>query len=310
MVSWLKEGGIREVILAVNHLSERLRIEVGERRLGSKIVLSVEENPLGTAGPIRLAKDLLDDEPFVVVNGDVVSDIRLEDMMKTHTEHGATATVSLVNVPDPRPYGSVTTDPHGRITRFEEKNQAGSRTHSINAGAYVLDPSIIDLIPTARPMSIERAIFPALAEKGKLWGLKHQGYWYDIGRIPNYVHANKELLERFHGTRSSTPYEIGRGGTMRQPSYLGEGSAFQNGVQLGPGAILSRGVVVGEEASVRDSIIFENTTIGRESVVDGALIGERVTVGARVRIRPGALIAGQVNIPDRSIIKQNAVILN
>lgn len=310
MISWLKEGGIREVVLAVNHLSERLRVEVGERRLGSKVILSVEESPLGTAGPIRLAKDLLDDEPFVVANGDLVSDISLKEMVRLHQSREATATVSLVAVSDPKHYGSVAVDSQGRITKFEEKTRTRSRSHLINAGAYVFDPSIIDRIPTARPVSIEDAIFPALAAERKLWGSKHHGYWYDIGRIPEYVMANKELLERFHGSRQSSQSEIRHNATVRQPSYIGEGSAFQKGAQLGPGAILSRGVVVGEEATVRDSIIFENTTIGRECVVDGALVGERVTVGAQSRIGHGSIIAGHVNIPDRSVIKQNAVILN
>ena len=310
MVTWLKEGGVREVILAVNHLAERLRMEVGERRLGSRVVLSVEENPLGTAGPIRLAKDLLDDEPLVVVNGDIVSDISLKGMVRSHLERGANATVSLVTVPDPKPYGSVTIDSRGRITSFEEKTRGVTGPHLVNAGAYILDPAIIERIPAARQISLEKTIFPELARQGNMWGWRHEGYWYDIGRVPNYVHANRELLERFHGGPSWRSEGFRQDGFVRQPSYLGEGSTFQKGAQLGPGAILSRGVVIGEGAVVKESIIFENTTVGRECLVDGALIGERVTVEARARVGRGAIIAGEVNIPAGSTIKQNAVILN
>ncbi len=310
IVSWLKEGGVRDVILAVNHLAERLRIEVGEKRLGSKVTLSVEENPLGTAGPIRLAKDMLDNEPLLVVNGDIVTDISLKGMVKSHLEHEAKATVSLVAVRDPEPYGSVALDSRGRITMFEEKTKRVSESHLVNAGAYVLDPSIIDRIPAARQVSLEQMIFPELARGGKMWGWRHEGYWYDIGRIPNYVRANKELLQRFHGSRSSKSEVHGRDGFIRQPSYLGEGSTFQRGAQLGPGAILSRGVVIGEGAVVRDSIIFENTSIGRECLVDGVLIGERVTVGGRTRIGRGSIIAGEVNIPSRTMIRQNTVVLS
>ncbi len=167
MVSWLKEAGIGEVILAVNHLSERLRIEAGERRLGTKVILSVEENPLGTTGPIRLAKRLLEDQPFVVVNGDVVSDINLREMVKSHEEHEAEATVGLVAVLDPKPYGSVAIDLKGRVTRFEEKPKGLRGSGLINAGAYVLDPSIMDRIPGGRPVSMEFAIFPELAAEGE-----------------------------------------------------------------------------------------------------------------------------------------------
>jgi len=159
MVSWLKEEGVRDVILAVNHLAERLRIEV------------VEENPLGTAGPIRLAKELLDNEPLVVVNGDIVTDISLKGMVKSHLEHEAKATVSVVAVRDPKPYGSVALDSRGRITMFEEKAKGVGESHLVNAGAYVLDPSIIDRIPAARQVSLEQTIFPELARGGKNGGM-------------------------------------------------------------------------------------------------------------------------------------------
>jgi NDP-sugar pyrophosphorylase family protein len=310
MISWLKEGGVREVVLAVNHLAERLRIEVGEKRLGSRVMLSVEETPLGTAGPIRLARDLLEDEPFVVVNGDIVSDISLKGMLEAHQEHGASATMSLVTVPDPKPYGSVTVDPRGRVTSFQEKTKSPRGSHLVNAGAYILDPSIIDRIPSARQISLEQTIFPELARRGHLWGWKHEGYWYDIGRIQNYVQANRQLLERFHGSRPSSSDERDWNGFVRQPSYIGEGSTFQKGAQVGPGAIFSRGVVVGEGAAVRDSIIFENTTVGRECLLDSVLIGERVTIGAKTRIGRGAVVAGEVNVPPGSTIRQGAVILN
>jgi NDP-sugar pyrophosphorylase family protein len=339
IVGWLREAGIDDVILAVNHLSDRLRIEVGEGRLGSKITLSVEENPLGTAGPIRLAKDLLEEEPFVVVNGDVVSDIGLKQMIKDHQDNEAKATIGLVTVPDARPYGTVEVDAEGRITRFEEKSKKRG-SHAVNAGVYVLDPSVTELIPPNKPTSMELTIFPSLARDGGIWGWKHTGYWYDIGTIADYLRANKELLARFHKGRPSRfteheqyggfsqaalegdastsqvlerrsgVMETSHGVVIKQPSFIGEDSTLQRGVTLGPGAILSRGVSIANNAVVRDSIIFEHTSLGRDCVVDGAIIGERVTVGSGTRIGRGAVIAGEVNITSNSLIKQKAVILN
>ncbi len=339
MVSWLKEAGINDVILAVNHLSDKLRTEVGERRLGSKITFSVEENPLGTAGPIRLAKDLLDGEPFVVVNGDVVTDIGLKQMIRSHENNEAKATVSLVTVPDPRPYGTAEVDPSGRITKFEEKSKS-RKPHAINAGVYVLDPSVVQLIPPAKPCSMELAVFPRLASEGGIWGWEHTGYWYDIGTIPDYQRANRELLVRFHASRPSRTAErdrpgpvkqaslaneastfqllerlsameqAGQGAVIRQPSFVGEGTTLQRGVTVGPGAILSKGVAIDDRTVLRDSIIFEYTSVGRECVVDGAIIGERVTVGPGTRVGRGAIIAGEIHIPSHSFIKQKAVILS
>jgi NDP-sugar pyrophosphorylase family protein len=310
MLAWLRKGGVDEAILAVNHLSDRLRIEVGGTRRGSRVRLSVEEKPLGTAGPIRLARELLDpNEPFVTVNGDVVTDIDLRNMLATHIERGALATIAVASVPDPGPYGSVTMNAESRITGFEEKKGSGSRPRLINAGAYILDPEIIELIPSGEAVSMERTIFPRLAHEGNMWGWKHQGYWYDIGRIPEYIRANRELLRR-----SLVGKPLGSCGLMKRegvkwPTYLGKGSRFERGAQLGPDTILSDNVHVKSGSVVRDSILFEDTTVEEKCRVDGALIGERVVVGRRTRIGKGSLVAGEISIPPGSVVKENSVIL-
>lgn len=310
MIAWLREGGVRDVVLAVNHLSERLRLEVGERRLDSKVTLSIETEPLGTAGPIRLAMRFLDsDEPFVVVNGDIVSDINLGEMVRAHKEHSALATVALVRVSDPMQYGSVTLTPDGRIPEFTEKMPARSKSTLVNAGAYVLSPRVLDFIPLSGPASLERAVFPRLAEMGVMWGWKHSGYWYDIGRISGYVKANMEVLR--NSGRRSTPALKGPMFDWKavQPFHVGKGSRVESGVRLGPNAILSDRVLVGEKSIVTDSIIFEDTAIGENCIVEGALIGERVVIGKNSRIGKGAIVAGQISVPEGTVIKENSVIL-
>ncbi len=339
MVNWLGNAGIDEVILAVNHLSDKLRTEIGLERLGSKITFSIEENPLGTAGPIRLVKDELDEEAFVVVNGDIVSDINLKQMIKHHEDNKAKATIGLTTVRDSSPYGTVETNDSGRITRFEEKSK-NRKSHTINAGVYVLDPSIIQLIPPAIASSMERMIFPQLVEEKGIWGWKHTGYWYDIGTIPEYLRANMELLNQFRPkhtlkttheetTTASLQHDSERqvsgpqllerrsahavsspSTVIKEPCYIGEGSVLQRGAILGPRAILSKGVAVDGGTRVRDSIIFEYTSLGGDCVVDGAIIGERVSIGAGTRIGRGAIIAGEVVVPSHSLIRQKAVILN
>lgn len=310
MIAWLGKGGVDEVILAVNHLSDKLRIEVGEMRLGSRVKLSVEEKPLGTAGPIRLAQGLLDaNEPFVAVNGDIVTDIDVRKMVATHLERRALATMAVASVPEPEPYGSVSMNAEGRITGFEEKSGSRSRTRLINAGAYILDPKIIERIPPDKAVSMERTIFPQLAYERNMWGWVHQGYWYDIGRIPEYIRANRELLRS-----SMVEKPIGNTGLVKRegvawPTYLGKGSRFDKGVQLGPDTILSENVQVESGSVVRDSILFEDTTVEEKCRVNGALIGERVVVGRRTRIGKGSLVAGEISIPPGSVVKENSVIL-
>src|SRR5229473_382562 len=190
MVEWFVRGEITEVLLAVKHLSDKLRIEVGRKKLAAKIVLSVEETPLGTGGPISLARSMLNkDELLIVANGDVISDIDLRGLIAEHTRSRAEATVALVSVEDPRPSGLATLDSNDRITRFEEKTRAKQGHWWINAGVYLLNPGVVAMIPNGGPVSLEREIFPILASQGKMSGWKHGGFWYDIGKISDYVPA-------------------------------------------------------------------------------------------------------------------------
>lgn len=307
MIGWLRDARVDEVILAANHLSDRLRQEVEGGRSGSKVRLSVEERPLGTAGPVRLARDFLENEErFVVVNGDIVSDIGLSDMMKFHAEKDAAITVALVSVPDPKPYGSVTITEGNKITEFHEKTDTGSKSTLINAGVYVVNSDIIATIPSGRPVSMERDIFPALAKNGSLRGWKHSGYWYDIGRISEYVKANRQLLLR---TRKVSAVRGSPNGNVREPCFVGEGASIDSGSSLGPYAILSDRVVVKGGSVVSDSIVFEETVIEEGCRVEGALVGERVIVGRDTRIGNGAVVAGEIAIPKGSVIRQNSIVL-
>lgn len=311
MLTWLKSGGVDETILAVNHLSEKLRLEIGEERLGSKVLFSVEREPLGTAGPIRLAKEMLDvGGSFVVVNGDIVSNIDLAEMAKAHEDHSAIATVALVSVKDARQYGSVTIGEDGLISEFEEKKPGRIRSGLVNAGAYVLSKDILDYIPERGPASLERDAFPKLAEKGLIRGWKHRGYWYDIGRISEYRRANMELLGRSQMREGERTRNDLRDGRAIPPLHVGNSARFGKKVQLGPNCILSERVTVGDRSNIRNSIVFEDTTIGNECTLDGALVGERVAIGNRSKIGRGAIIAGEISLPHGSVAKPGAVILS
>jgi len=311
MAAWFGRGGVTEVILAVNHLSDKLRVDVSRRRLDTKTVLSVEETPLGTGGPINLARPLLDkDEPLIVANGDVISDIDLRGLITVHARSGAEATIALVSAEDPRPFGLATLDANDRIIGFEEKSETNRGPGWINAGVYALTPKVIAMIPHGRPVSLEREIFPILASQGKMRSWKHTGFWYDIGKIPDYIIANRQLLQRveFRGTTSvepSMPMAM-----IRQPSYIGENCTIEDSAKIGPYTILSERVSVKRGAEVSETIAFEQTTLGENCTIEDSVIGEGVTVGKEAIIGKGSIIAGQVVIPDRAIIRTGSVILN
>jgi mannose-1-phosphate guanylyltransferase len=310
MAQWFARGGVAELILAVNHLSDKLRIEVTRRNLETKTLLSVEETPLGTGGPISLAKPMLsDDEILIVANGDVTSDIDLRGLIRAHIESEAKATIALVSVDDPRPFGLATFDPNDRIVGFEEKSETRRGPGWINAGVYALSPEVVAMIPSGRPVSLEREIFPMLAGQRKMNGWKHTGFWYDIGKIPDYITANRELLLRA-GFRETTIVGASvRNVHVREPSYVGKDCTFEDSTKLGPYSILSEGVRLMRGAEVGESIVFEQTRIGENCVIEGSLIGEGVTVGRDARVGKGSVIAGQVVIPEGAVIKPGSIIL-
>jgi len=309
MARWLSSGRVDKIILAVNHLSDRLKIEVGHRVGGVKVAFSVEETPLGTAGPIRLAANLLgEDDSFLVINGDIVSNIDITGMLALHEEKKAEATIALVSVPDPSPYGSVVSDTNGVVKKFEEKSGVLSATSQVNAGVYVLSPSVVGSIPEGRSVSLERDVFPKLVRNGRMQAWMHDGFWYDIGRVSEYVRANRELLER-QELKAGEIDNRQNGRHVIRPAYLGTKARLGVGAKVGPLSILSDNVSVGDEAIVRNSIIFEETSIGEKAIIEDSVIGERVVIGSGSKIGHGSIIAGQLIIPGGSVVSPNSTIL-
>ena len=311
MADWFGRGGVSELILAVNHLSDKLRIEVARRKLSAKMVLSVEDTPLGTGGPISLAKPLLGgNEPLIVANGDVTSDIDLRGLLAAHARSGADATIALVSAKDTRPFGLATLNANDRVIGFEEKSAAKQRPGWINAGVYALNPGVVAMIPHGHPVSLEREIFPILANQRRMMGWKHLGFWYDIGKIPDYIIANRELLKRpEYAMREKLDMETQRVEFI-EPSFVGRDCVLESGARLGPNAILSERVSVKKGATLREAIVFEQTTLSENCFVEDSVIGEAVTIGKDARIGNGSIIAGQVVIPEAAVIKPGSIILN
>jgi mannose-1-phosphate guanylyltransferase len=248
------------------------------------------------------------DDPFIVINGDIVSNIDIAGMLALHEEKKAEATIALVSVPDPSPYGSVLSDPNGVVKSFEEKSGVLSATSQVNAGVYVLSPSVVGSIPVGRSVSLERDVFPKLVRNGRMQAWIHDGFWYDIGRVSEYVRANRELLER-QELKAGEIDNRQNGRHVIRPAHLGTKTRLGVGAKVGPLSILSDNVTVGDEAIVRNSIVFEDTTIGEKTIVEDAVIGERVVIGRGSRIGRGSIIAGQLSLPAGSVVSPNSVIL-
>lgn len=250
------------------------------------------KKPLGTGGPIKHAERLLGKDPFLVLNGDIFTEISYNKLIQTHIRTGAWATLALCHVEDPSRYGVADMAENGQIKRFIEKPRKGTEPSKlINAGVYVLNSEVLQLIPEGRAVSVEREIFPKLAEQGKLFGHVTNGLWIDIGRPDEYLQANRILLDKSEPVTKSLPHV-----NVKKPVALEKGVSIEKGAVIGPYAVLGRKVSVGRNVRICDSVVFQGAKIGDSASLEGAIVGEEAFVGDHVKIGRGCVIADHAKI--------------
>jgi mannose-1-phosphate guanylyltransferase len=301
MIDWLTRHGVDEVVLACGFRAQRLREVIGDGGDGGPRLRYVEEpEPLGTAGAIRFAAEHLE-ERFLALNGDVLTDLDLSALIAHHHQQGATATLGLYPVEDPTGYGLISTDADGRITEFLEKPEAAhAGTGNINAGTYVLERSVLELIPAGREVSIEREIFPALVGAG-LYGLPLEGYWMDIGTPDRYLQASWDILERRVETRVAERLdgedrliepgaEVAAGAEIAPPILLEAGARVGAAATVGPRAVIAAGCEIGSGATVADSVLHAGCRVGEGATIRGAILASGAAVDANCEVEPGSVI--------------------
>ena len=300
LLQWIFErlarDGVNEAVLAVNQLTEFYIKQHRIPRSGITVRYSHDppKRPLGTAGPVKHAERLLGHEPFLVLNGDIFADISCKELMDVHVKTGAWATLSLCEVEDPSRYGVAEIAKNGQIKRFTEKPPKGTEpSNLINAGVYVLNPEVLQLIPEGRTVSMEREIFPKLAADGKLYGHIVNDLWMDIGKPEEYLQTNRILLETLSAKRKpkgTSRFELKNSVALDKGVFVGDGAV------IGPYAVLGKNVTVGKNTQIRDSVIFSGTKIGDSTWINGAIIGEEAIIGGNVRIGKGCIIADHAKI--------------
>ena len=253
VVGRLGDQGITRAVLSLGYRPDAFEAAYPERRCaGVELFYAVEPEPLDTAGAIAFTARKADvQDTFVAVNGDVISDFPLADLVDAHRDSGAAATIALTPVDDPSRYGVVVCDPDGRVQAFVEKPPADEAPSQwINAGMYVLDPSVLDLIPENRPASIERETFPALVQKGSLYAVARDGFWIDAGTPAAYLEVQMALA----------------GGSHIHPS-----------AEISPSARITNSVimehaVVAAGARVADSVVLPHSSVMANAEVNRAII--------------------------------------
>jgi mannose-1-phosphate guanylyltransferase len=246
MIDWLARHGVDEVVLSIGFLAHGIREGLGDEIPGGPRLVYVEEpDRRGTAGAIKYAEKHLGDR-FLALNGDVLTDLDLTALMRRHEEAGARATLALYPVDDPTAYGLVRRKDDGEITEFLEKpDSAEIDTNEISAGAYVLERSVLDLIPPDREFSIEREVFPRLVGEG-LYSQRLEGYWMDIGTPERYLQASWDILEGRvetepgravddRGTYVAADADVDGGATVDSSAFVDAGA------EIGPGAVVGSG---------------------------------------------------------------------
>jgi mannose-1-phosphate guanylyltransferase len=300
MIEWvighLGRHGVDHAVLALGYRSDAFASAYPDGHCaGVELHYAVEEEPLDTAGAIRFAADSAGiRERFVVMNGDGLTDLDVSALVAFHDRAGAEATIALHEVVDPSRYGVVPTDRDGRVIAFVEKPMAGEApTNFINAGTYVLEPSVLDRIETGRRVSIEREIFPAMVATGSLFAMSDGGvYWLDAGTPETYLEAQLDLIEG----RRNLPSDISV--TAIDPSAVVAPTAFVRSSVLGPdvrvddhaevvGSVIQRAAIIGAKARIRGSIVGAGAVIGEAAILEPLCV-----VGDGYRIGPGAELQG------------------
>lgn len=275
----LARQGVDDVVVNLHHLADTVGEALGEwRRSGMRLRYSREDKLLGTAGGPRAVRDVFGDEPFLLVNGDMLFDFDVARLAQRHRASGARATLGLLPNPDPRLYGSIVTDASGRVLSLAGQPRRARGTASLFTGVHVLDPALLDTLPAGPSDSIRDLYVPMVAAGERVQGVRLRGAWHDLGRPSLYRDAQLKLLPG-----------RGRDRVLLHPdAQVGAGARLRR-------SVVGRGARVGEDAQVERSILWDSATVEAGSRVDGAIVASGGVV------RSGEKARGVVVVPRRAL---------
>ena len=303
IVSLLRRHGITDIVVTVAFLPNAIRSYFGDgSELGVSMVYATEESPLGTAGSVRNAREQLT-ERFLVISGDVLTDIDLTSVIDFHEKNEALATIALCAVENPLEFGIVITREDGTIERFLEKPGWGQVfSDTINTGIYVLEPEIFERIPGGRSVDFSGEVFPTVLEAGDpLYGFVADGYWEDVGTTAAYLKAHEDILDGkvevdVAGFELRPGIFIGKDSSIHpsvridSPAFVGENCTIDENVVLGAYSTVGANTQLGARVETQRSVIGENSYLGPAVRVEGAVLGRSCDLRTGARIEPGAVV--------------------
>lgn len=321
IVELLTAHGITDIVATVQFLSSVIRNYFGDGSdLGVSLSYTTEDEPLGTAGSVLAAEELLHDR-FLVISGDAMTDLDLDAAIAFHTEKGAAATLVLKHVPDPLEFGIVMTDAAGRIERFLEKPSWGQVfSDTINTGIYVLEKEVLDLIPIDTFYDFSTELFPLMLDKGlPIFGYTTGSYWTDVGTTTAYLQAHQDILcgdvnvsvpgfELRSNVWIGEDVEIHPAATVHGPAFIGDSCRIGPGAVIGPSSSICQNSIVGSEAVVTHSVVLEGAHVGPYARVGGSIVGRGTSLERGAALEEGSVLGDDVTVGAGAIVKQNVKI--
>lgn len=301
----LRKHGITDVVINLHYLSDSISDHFGDgSAFGMSIAYSFEEKPMGTAGAVKLAEKHFDGEPMVILNGDILTDIDVGELVAFHQTRNAKVTIAMIRVTDPTAYGLIFTDDDNKIERFLEKPSWDEATvDTVNTGIYVIDPSVFKYVPLNEAYSFERGLFPLLLQLGEpIYGFPTSAYWLDIGSPQKYMQAHTDVLMgrmklELDATRRDDGVWVGPGvdidpsAIVRGPCYLGAGVKIRKRAMIQEFTVLGPRVTVDDKATIEHTLVGEDTVVGEEANLSRCLIGKRCKIGAAAMLANNTVLA-------------------
>ncbi|MFM7063453.1 MAG: sugar phosphate nucleotidyltransferase [Actinomycetes bacterium] len=315
IVDLLVRHGIEDIVVTVAFMPNAIRNYFGDgSEFGVQMVYASEETPLGTAGSVRNAMEQLDDT-FLVISGDVLTDIDLGAVVDVHRERQAVATIGLVRVENPLEYGIVIANEDGSIERFLEKPTWGQVfSDTINSGVYVLEPEVFEWIAPDVQVDFSGDVFPALLEAGRpLFGAVAEGYWEDVGTLDAYVRAHKDILDgKVHvgipGFEVADGVFVGEGAEIHPdavitgPAVVGDNCIIDAGARLREYSVLGTGVRMRPDGELQRSVVHDNAFLGEAVKLRGTVVGRAADLRRNVRCEEGVVLGDEVFVGEDAVV--------
>lgn len=319
----LKQYGVTEVVITLQYLAGVIQEYLGDgSSYGMTIHYTVEESPLGTAGSVKLGEQWLN-ESFIVISGDALTDFDLSAIMAYHKQKGAAATLVLKRMPNPLDYGVVIIDDDDRVKQFLEKPSWGEVfSDTVNTGIYVLEPSVFKYYEAGQVFDFSNNLFPLLLEKGlPMFGYVAEGYWCDIGSIPDYIKATADYLKGEvnlpklgqetapgSGIWVEDDVEIDRDASVTGPVFLGQGVRIKSGAVVRGPAVIRDFTIIDSRATIDRAIVWRNCYVGERAEVRGAILQTQVNVKPQAMIFEGAVVGDTTIVGNGAVIHPNVKI--